>query len=57
MYDEAVAIVTAQQIVTTDGLHKKLKTTYAHAAQLLDIMASNSIVSKETNGTRTVIKK
>lgn len=56
LYNEAVAIITAQATATTDGLQKILKVPYARAAQLLDIMATNGIVSKETNGTRTVIK-
>lgn len=56
LYDEAIAFVTAQETTTTDGLHKQLKITYDRAAKLLDSMATNGIVSKETNGTRAVIK-
>ena len=57
LYDEAVAIVTAQDIATASGLQRMLKVGYNRACRLLDIMTNNGILSKETDGTRTVIKK
>ena len=56
LYDEAVKIVTAQNIATVSGLQRILKVGYNRSARLLDTMTNNGILSKETDGTRTVIK-